>query len=203
MQVKQIRTICFSILIWHGFLFAQNKDDFGTVDGLLIARRYQDAANILENEIKMDSTNVDVLYKLALAYQGMYRFSKASPILIEASRLNSNNIEILITLAQNYKQLGNDRLAASVYAEVIEKDPGNEYASNELGKLLIENQNYQPAEEIYTELIEKDTTNSYYCKQLAFCRYKLEKTDEAIKLAQESLAIAEENYSTDHPAVAV
>ncbi|MFC2084741.1 tetratricopeptide repeat protein [Bacteroidota bacterium] len=191
--MSKLNGLILYLIIINVFLssiyYAQNPLGWDRVNNLLFEKKYQKVIDILEERIEKDSTNNFLLYKLGIAYQGIYNFSKAADVLSKASRLNSNDINVLLALAANFKYLGNNHLAATIFKEIIEKDEDNIIALIELGKIQIILQNYEKAAKIFTELIKEDSTNSYFFKKLALCNYKLNKSANSIQFFKKAFTL--------------
>lgn len=86
-----------------------------------------EATDALEKAVKINTTEIDVLEKLAELYIKEQSYEKALPLLEKSIALNPKNPEILVSIADVSAKLGYEAKAYDYYLEAAEITPSYKY----------------------------------------------------------------------------
>ncbi|MCF8307030.1 MAG: tetratricopeptide repeat protein [Ignavibacteriales bacterium] len=180
-EIMRTCIICILLLIISGILYGQ-ENLLQKADNLIAQGDYREAVELLRPAADADPSDYILKYKTGLAFQLLNDYTSAHTYLSDASRLNSNDLRIMTALGNNFNLLGNPGLAAMAFKDILDKDPSHLQAKTELAKIRFNDQDFTGAGKLFSELSESAPGNFWYCKQLAFCRIRLNDNDSAVTL---------------------
>lgn len=142
---------------------------------------FEKALILLEELIKEKPNESEAWRVLAqLHWNYKHEPNKAYDELIEALRIDPKNIWALVLMGNLLtKEMNDVEHAKQYYNKVLEYYPNNAIAINNIGATYMENKDYKNALPYLEKALTIDSSyaNSYY--GLAFCYYKLNRTEEA------------------------
>jgi len=191
---KCLLRLLLLLTFYSGILYAQNKSLSDDVDLMLMKEHYREAANTIVSSLNNSSGSAELYYKLGIAYQKQYLFSKAIEAYSKSVSLDTNLTAAYLSIGDCYIELGSNRKAHSIYEKVYNSDSTNIKAGLSLASILFDKQDYQNAFNVYKKISLIDSSNSYIYRQLGYCAQKLdtiilsnEYYDKALKLNENDM----------------
>lgn len=172
-----------------GILYAHTLADAGRAD---------DGAEILNELLKADPSNVDLYVHLSQIYLDDKRYAEAEETIRQAeqkqSKSNGSGERLKFQLAAIYERQKDYERAESVILGILESNPDDTDAKFRLAAVYERKKDYDRAESLFKEVIEANPQNAgalnYFGYMLADRGVRLE---EAIRYVQEALAIDPDN----------
>lgn len=169
-----------SQIIAYSNLQAQNSNTDNKIYMLLFQKKYEEAIDILDQEIALDSTNADFYYLMGFAYANLNKYAKALYFFELAESFNPKHINNLVAIANANQRLGYFDRARKKYLKAISYDSTRSDIFDSLGKLYLRQKKYPEAGEVYQKLVKNDPGNSYYNLMQARCAAKMDSIDTAV-----------------------
>jgi tetratricopeptide (TPR) repeat protein len=89
-------------------------------------KKYNEAADVLEKGVIINSSNKKIYYNLGIIYQYLQNFSKAESNLMKAYSFSPDEFEILYALSDFYIKKQEYRNARKFAEEIKKKYPSNQ-----------------------------------------------------------------------------
>lgn len=159
----------FLLLLISVSILVQANSKKKDVTQLFNEAKYNDAIELANSKIYIDSTNFNAWYYKGLSQNALYKYSEAVLSFEHALKLNKSKIVVLSVLANTLESSGNDVKAIETYKELIAIDSLHISARVRLAQIYKGQKDYIPAIELFSDLIELDSTNGYFYSQLAYC----------------------------------
>ena len=135
-------------------LYLQGRDNFFQGRGLLFAKQYANAANLLEQSVRIDPGEAYGYNALGIAYLEQADFVRAIPAFRDAARRAPNWSYPLHNLALSYVEAGNYTDAIRSYQQAMRITPQYSYLPYNLG-LVYQRTNRRREAETYYRLAMK------------------------------------------------
>ncbi|MCX6150676.1 MAG: tetratricopeptide repeat protein [Ignavibacteriales bacterium] len=184
------------VLTFFNSIQLGQSDGLNKIDLLLLEENYSAAISKLDSLIKVDSLNLKSLYKLGLAYQGLYQNAKAINVLNKAHNLDTNNVNVILSLGNSYVNLSYLDKAENYYNLAYKKDSTKISIAFKLADVHINGSKFQKAAVIYQKLLTHDTSNSFLYKKLGYCAMKIDSLNLSLKYYQKALELNSSDAST-------
>ena len=146
------------------------------------AKQNEDAINVLEKIISIDSTNINACYKLARLFEPN-KPTQAIEVYQKITKLIGNDWSVLTRVADLYERLGDNAKAVETLESLSEIDPANKELQKVIVDFYIRNKNYEKA------LLQVDDVLRAYPDDL-----EARETKARVFVLQDSLAKASVEY---------
>jgi tetratricopeptide (TPR) repeat protein len=144
-------------------LFLEGRQDFFQGRALLFDKRYPEAANLLEESVRIDPGAAYGFNALGIAYLEQAQYDKAIPAFRDAVRRAQHWSYPLHNVALAYVETGDYRSAIRAYQEAIRLTPQYSYLPYNLGLVYQRLNRRKDAEAAYTkaEMLAPDSAEPY------------------------------------------
>jgi tetratricopeptide (TPR) repeat protein len=88
--------------------------------------KYDEAINVLKDELVKDPNNADICYSLSLAYLNKQDYDAALDPLEKAVSLSQNNVSMRYSLAMLYEKHGDNTKAKEQWQRILELSPSDD-----------------------------------------------------------------------------
>lgn len=168
-------------------LFLEGREDFFQGRALLFDKKFPEAANLLEESVRMDPGAAYGFNALGIAYLEQAEYDKAIPAFRDAARRAQHWSYPLHNEALAYVETGDYRSAIRAYQEAIRLTPRYSYLPYNLGLVYERLNRRKDAEAAYrkAEMLAPDSAEPY--NALGTLKASEGKRDEAEQLYRESL----------------
>ncbi|MCD8319110.1 MAG: hypothetical protein LUC45_09950 [Paraprevotella sp.] len=174
--------------------------------GSFLIRReyYQDAIIYMEEALKEETANAEMLQKVAFCYQHMGNPSKAIYYYQQADLLNPNNEWILKQMYICYSALGHYDQELTCLKRLEEMNSGDSRLISEIGLCLMQLGRYEEAAQRFYELEYKGEKVLPSWRAIAWCSFKIGRLEQADKyyhkILQQDKASWEDYLNAGHTA---
>jgi len=168
-------------------LFLEGREDFFQGRALLFDKKFPEAANLLEESVRMDPGAAYGFNALGIAYLEQAEYEKAIPAFRDAARRAQHWSYPLHNEALAYVETGDYRSAIRAYQEAIRLTPQYSYLPYNLGLVYQRLNRRKDAEAAYkkAEMLAPDSAEPY--NALGTLKASEGKSGEAEQLYRESL----------------
>lgn len=143
-------------------------------------KQYSSSITLLEESLKNNENNVELLYLLGTAYRKSLMFEEAINVFNKLLSIDPNNKKALLGLADSWRGLKNWEKALEVWNKYIQLEPKDSLVITRMGDAYRKLKNYQKAEECYIKAIELNSKNKFALMGIGDMFYKLEEFDKAL-----------------------
>lgn len=161
---------------------AQATSSKNEIYSLLFTASYDSAIQLLESEIKQDSTSSECYFLLGSALSGLNKSSQAIENFKTAYQLDPENYDNLIAYGNCQARIGQFGAAEKLFLKALTLDSIRQTARINLAKAQLRQRKYQDAFDNFRKLSWQDSSNSYYLSQSAYCAERLKNKELAIDL---------------------
>ncbi len=137
----------------HESLFLEGREDFFQGRALLFDKKFADAANLLEQSVRIDPGGAYGYNALGIAYLEQAQFEKAIPAFRDAARRAQHWSYPLHNEALAYVETGNDQAAIRAYQEAVRLTPQYSYLPYNLGLVYQRLNRRKDAETAYRKAV--------------------------------------------------
>jgi len=183
------KTFLLILLILPFQLLAQS------IDELILNRKYEKALERIQDKIQ-ENPDAELYFKQAAIYKEQLNPLLASKALEKALQYDAENILYLSDLGDNYATLGNLYQSVDCYRRAVLLSPQNISLKGKLGRAYISIDDFKRAFVTFESIRSVDSTNVYFNKQYAFCAYKNDQADLAIRIYEQVLNENPGDFST-------
>lgn len=171
----------------------------------LIRREYyQDAIDYIEELLKEETADAEMLQKIAFCHQQLGQPSQAIYYYQQADLLNPDNEWILKQMYVCYSALGRYEQELECLNKMERINPGDARLISETGLCLMQLQRYEEAARRFYELEYKGERVLSSWRAIAWCNFKLKKLEQADKyykkILQQEKATWEDSLNAGHTA---
>ena len=160
-----------------------------------IRHRYDDAEQLIRDELRQKPEAVNLMEQLAGLYKAQEKYDEALSLYQAALEQNPKNTDILKKLGELYAERGQQDLAAEQWAKIIQDDPDQAYRYQQLGSIYTSHQMYDKAVEAYETAININLKDAQLYKRLADV-YKIQgRVDMAVNIYLRALSTVDIGYS--------
>ncbi|MCX8028966.1 MAG: tetratricopeptide repeat protein [Brevinematales bacterium] len=147
---------------------------------LLEQKQYSSVISLIEENIKGNENNTELLLLLGTAYRKSLMFEDAINIFEKLLQIDPTHKKGLLGLADSWRGLKNWEKALSVWEMYLKIDPKDSLVITRMGDAYRKLKNYQKAEEYYLKAIELNNKNKFALMGIGDMFYKLEEFDKAL-----------------------
>ena len=185
-------------ILGFAFLFtiktgSAQPNNLRLIDSLLFQGDFSNVVNSCIENLKSDSLNPELFYKLGVAYQNLMVFDKSLIAYSQASRLAPENTKYNFALAKYYYTSGRTKLAEPLFTKLYTQDTLNWIYGYYLTDLYMQKGLFNNALNIYSRFYKNDTTNLSFLDKIGFCFLRMGKLDTARSVFEKSLSIQNKN----------
>jgi tetratricopeptide (TPR) repeat protein len=152
---------------------------------LIKAKKLDGAKDILEELLKSDPQDKDILYNLGMCYTELGEPDMAVKTLSECVRFYPNYSNAYVALGFAHSMLSNYEKAKEYFLKALEIDPVNSYALRNLGGIYGNENDYEKAFDCFEKsfsINQEDQQTAYGLGYTYFHTGKLDKADEYFKI---------------------
>lgn len=133
---------------------------------LYLARdRHDEAHELLQDYLRQNSGDTDLMEQLADLYKQQGKHSEAFSLYHAALEHNPNDINLLKKIGDLHAERGERNQAVHEWSKIIENGSIQPHRYQQLGEIYVSNQMYDEAIEVYQTALIRDTTSvSLYTK---------------------------------------
>jgi len=168
-------------------LYLEGRDDFFQGRALLFDKNYPQAAQLLEQSIRLDPGGAYGYNALGIAYLEQAQYEKAIPAFRDAVRRAQHWSYPLHNVALAYVETGDYKSAIKAYQDAIRLTPQYSYLPYNLGLVYQRLNRRKDAEAAYRKAASLAPTSAEPYNALGTLKASEGKRDEAEKLYRESL----------------
>jgi tetratricopeptide (TPR) repeat protein len=153
---------------------------------LIKANKLDGAKDLLEELLKSDPKDKDILYNLGMCYTELDEPERAAETLSECVRCYPNYSNAYVALGFAHSRLADDKKAKEYFLRALEIDPVNSYALRNLGSIYGNENNYEKAIECFEKsfsINQEDQLTAYGIGYTYFHIGKLAEADKYFKIA--------------------
>ena len=153
---------------------------------LINAKKLDGAKDILEELLKSDPQDKDILYNLGMCYTELGELERAVETLSECVKCYPDYSNAYVALGFAHSRLADNEKARDCFLKALEIDPANSYALRNLGGIYGNENNYEKAIECFEKafsLNREDQQTAYGMGYTYFHTGKFDKADEYFKIA--------------------
>ncbi len=169
-------------------LYLEGRDSFFQGRGLLFDKQYNQAANLLEQSVRIDPGEAYGYNALGIAYLEQADFAKAIPAFRDAARRAPNWSYPLHNLALSYVEAGNYQDAIRSYQQAMRITPQFSYLPYNLGLIYQRLNRRRDAETAYRRALLLAPDSAEPLNALGSLKASEGKTAEAEKFYRDALA---------------
>lgn len=147
---------------------------------LVNQKHYTNAISVLEDALKLDPNNPDVLYLLGTAYRKSLLFEEAIEVFEKLLKVDPNHKKALLGLADAWRGLKRWDKSLEYWEKYIELEPSDSLVITRMGDAYRKLKNFTKAEECYVKAIELNEKNKFALMGIGDMFYKLEDYDKAL-----------------------
>ncbi len=144
-------------------------------------RKFSYAENILEDLIRLNQLDYDVLNFLGIIKLNLNEYEAASKYFEQVIKICDTHIDAHYNLGLCYQKLNKYDEAECQYQKALEFMPGHFDAKNNLALIYVEQGIYDKAEKILKELVEENPSNAKAQNNLGNYYFKSRNFNEAVK----------------------
>jgi len=155
---------------------------------LIKANKLDDAKDLLEELLKSDPQDKDILYNLGMCYTELDEPDKAVRTLSKCVRCYPKYSNAYVALGFAHSRLADYKKAKEYFLKALEIDPENSYALRNLGSTYGNENNYEKAIVCFEKsfsINQEDQQTAYGLGYTYFHTGKLDKADEYLKIVIE------------------
>ncbi|MBN2030405.1 tetratricopeptide repeat protein [bacterium] len=196
LKMKRLSLLIFliSIFITTNLVSQDMKEE--NIYQLLYSGQTNQVIDLLNEEIKLDSTNAELYFLMGMTHSLQNHFREALDYFEKSYQLNPGHVNNLNYYANTLSKMGYDEQAETKYREAVQLDSARIDIMDSLGKLHYSNSEFSDAHEIYSELIRIYPTDGYYALMLARCAVKMDSIDKADQYYQMAYQADPQNIKT-------
>lgn len=153
---------------------------------LIKANKLEGARDILEELLRNDPENKDILYNLGMCYTELDEAERAVETLSECVRCYPHYSNAYVALGFAHSRLADDEKAKDNFLKALEIEPSNSYALRNLGGIYGKENDYENAIECLEKsfsINQEDQQAAYGLGYSYFNVGRLDKADEFLKIA--------------------
>lgn len=153
---------------------------------LIKAKKLAGAKDILEELLKADPQDKDILYNLGMCYTELGEPGRAIETLSECVRCYPDHANAYVALGFAHSRLADNEKARDCFLKALEIDPANSYALRNLGGIYGNENNYEKAIECFEKafsLNQEDQQTAYGMGYAYFHAGKLAEADKYFEIA--------------------
>lgn len=144
---------------------AQHSD----LQTLINQKRYQEVIKQVAGMNRPDSSDIQTLYIIGQAYEGMLKYKEAYQYYRHCLSLDTTRIDLLNTMARTAAYIGKAREAELYFHKVLKQDSTDFYANYQLARLYMQAGQYTGAMDRFLYLLEQDPGNSVLLRNMGDC----------------------------------
>jgi len=133
------------VYFYYGLDFKGDMENLEAALKLLNSGRLREGMEILENLLRTDPDNVNILYNLGMCYSEFGNNDKSIETLEKCVRLAPEHANALTALAFSYSRKGDQEKALAKLKIALEIDPDNFFALKNCGAVLAKLARYEEA----------------------------------------------------------
>lgn len=166
-----------------------NEAKIHEVMGLIAARKYKEAAELIEDLLKSEPNNVGLLLDLAYAYTNAEKFDKAVEIYKKVIKDYPNNETGYVGYGYALLFSGKTQEAIKQFEASLKIKPDNALVYFELGEIYLDLDEFEKAIEYFNKAIQfgGPENDAKTLDRIARCKLGMEKPQEAIAHAKKML----------------
>jgi tetratricopeptide (TPR) repeat protein len=168
-------------------LYLEGRDSFFQGRGLLFDKQYSQAANLLEQSVRIDPGEAYGYNALGIAYLEQADFAKAVPAFRDAARRAPNWSYPLHNLALAYVEAGNSQAAIRSYQQAMKLTPQFSYLPYNLGLVYQRLNRHRDAEASYRKAMALAPDSAEPLNALGSLKASEGKSAEAEKFYRDAL----------------
>lgn len=183
--MKKILLLLMVLLL----LGCQNESERYNKDALKLIRlgNYTEALHLLKEALEIDPENDTTWNNISLSYDAIGEYQLALDAAQKAVNLGDENEIEYSNLGNAYFDLGNIEDAKLAYEKSLELEEDYFYALYGLGNYYHEIEEYEEALVYFYNLYDNNPINIDVIRYIAFCNYKLGKTEISIEFLKGEL----------------
>ncbi|MDR2919059.1 MAG: hypothetical protein LBV72_06815 [Tannerella sp.] len=136
---------------------------------LINQKRYQDIIKYAANLNKSDSSDIQNIYIIGQAYEGMLKYKEAYQCYLHCLSSDTTRIDLLNTIARTAAYIGKARESELYFHKVLEQDSTDFYANYQLARLYMQASRYTDAMDRFFYLLEQDPDNPVILRNIGDC----------------------------------
>lgn len=158
---------------------------------LIKANKLDGARDILEELLKSDPQDKDILYNLGMCYTELDEPDKAIKTLSECVRCYPNYSNAYVALGFAHSRLADDKRAKEFFLRALEIDPVNSYALRNLGSIYGNENDYEKTIECFEKSFSINQEDQLTAYGLGYTYYHTGKLDKAVEYFKVVIALDE------------
>ena len=158
---------------------------------LIKAKKLDGAKDLLEELLKSDPQDKDILYNLGMCYTELDEPERAVEILSECVRCYPNYSNAYVALGFAHSRLADDKKARDYFLRALEIDPTNSYALRNLGSIYGKENDYEKAIECFEKSFSINQEDQQTAYGLGYTYFHIGKLDDADKYFKIVIALDE------------
>ena len=164
---------------------------------LYLARnRHDEAHELLQDYLRQNSGDTDLMEQLADLYKQQGKHSEALSLYHAALKHNPNDINLLKKIGELHAERGERNQAVHEWSKIIERGSIQPHRYQQLGEIYVSHQMYDEAIEVYQTALKRDTTSVSLYTNLADV-YKIQgQIENAINTYLRALNAVDIGYSS-------
>lgn len=164
---------------------------------LYLARnRHDEAHELLQDYLRQNSGDTDLMEQLADLYKQQGKHSEALGLYHAALEHNPNDINLLKKIGELHAERGERNQAVHEWSKIIERGSIQPHRFQQLGEIYVSHQMYDEAIEVYQTALKRDTTSVSLYSNLADV-YKIQgQIENAINTYLRALNAVDIGYSS-------
>lgn len=136
---------------------------------LINQKRYQEVIKQATGMNKSDSSDIQTLYIVGQAYEGMLKYKEAYQCYKYCLSLDTTRIDLLNTMARTAAYIGKAREAELYFHKVLKQDSTDFYANYQLARLYMQAGQHAEAMDRFHYLLEQDPGNPVLLRNMGDC----------------------------------
>ena len=158
---------------------------------LIKANKLDGAKDVLEELLKSDPQDKDILYNLGMCYTELDEPERAVEILSECVRCYPNYSNAYVALGFAHSRLADDKKARDYFLRALEIDPTNSYALRNLGSIYGKENDYGKAIECFEKSFSINQEDQLTAYGIGYTYFQTGKLDKAVEYFKVVIALDE------------
>ena len=158
---------------------------------LIKANKLDGAKDLLEELLKSDPQDKDILYNLGMCYTELDEPDRAVKTLTECVKCYPNYANAYVALGFAHSRLADDKKAKEYFLRALEIDPANSYALRNLGGLYGKVNDYAKAIECFEKSFSINNEDQITAYGLGYTYYQKGKLDKAVEYFKVAITLDE------------
>lgn len=161
----------FSIICCFAWTVQAQHSDLQT---LINQKRYQDVIKLTANLNTSDSSDIQTIYIIGQAYEGMLKYKDAYQCYKYCLSFDTTRIDMLNTMGRTAAYIGKAREAELYFHKALKQDSTDFYANYQLARLYMQAGQYSDAMDRFHYLLEQDPGNSVLLRNIGDCHSRID-----------------------------